>query len=227
MKSKIFQNVYVPGISCIRVISGIASSVAISMAALAPACVAQTASVEVPTPPAAIAAATTVSGANNSISRVASGAETLHVIVGHSLFLNTKLRLRRVYVADPAILNSITVSPSQLLVTAMTPGVSSLILIDESGQAQSYVVSSDLDIQGMRTAISEAMKENTVSVEAAGESSMLDTLGTIDGRRGFVRDADYTTWGGGAAVACRTELRPLPRLPRPRRCILSGYARVR
>jgi pilus assembly protein CpaC len=173
VNSKIFQNVQLPGISCIRVVSGVAAAIVISMAALSPTCVAQTASVVVPTPPADIAAAASIPGAQSSISRVAAGAETLHVIVGHSLFLNTKLRLRRVYVADPAILNSITLTPNQIIVTAMTPGVSSLILLDEAGQAQSYVVSSDLDIQGMRSAISDAMKENTVNVEASGDRVIL------------------------------------------------------
>jgi pilus assembly protein CpaC len=167
VNSKIFQNVHRSGTS------GARKAVATALITVTPACLAQNASVAVPTPPAAIAAATAIPGASSSISRVASGAETLHVIVGHSLFLNTKLRLRRVYVADPAILNSITLSPSQIIVTAMTPGVSSLILLDESGQAQSYVISSDLDIQGMRSAISQAMKENTVSVEASGDRVIL------------------------------------------------------
>ncbi len=109
-----------------------------------------------------------IPGASGGISRVTSGAETLHVLVGHSLFLNTRSRLRRVYVADPNILNSVTLSPNQIVVTAMTSGTSSLILLDETGQALSYVVSSDLDVAGLRVAMTEAMRGNAVDVEGSG-----------------------------------------------------------
>ncbi len=171
MKTKIFQPVHVARTPGSRAAFG---ALAATLIALAPACVAQTVAVEVPVPPtAALVAAAGIPGASSSISRVTSGAETLHLLVGHSLFLNTKLRLRKVFIADPTIVNSITVNPNQLLITAATPGVSSLILMDEAGQAQSYVVSSDLDIQGMRTAISEAMGQNTVNVEASGNRVIL------------------------------------------------------
>lgn len=138
------------------------------------ACSAQTASVETPPPPAIMAAS--MPGGTNSIVRVASGSDPLHILVGRSLVLNTKARLRRVYVADPAVLNSITLSPTQIIVTAMTAGVSSLILLDETGQAQSYVVSSDVDVQGLRTAISQATRDdssNTVNVEGSGDRVLL------------------------------------------------------
>jgi pilus assembly protein CpaC len=138
-----------------------------------------TAQLNPPPSPGAAIAAVTVPGAVNSITRVASGSETLHVVVGHSLFLNTKFRLRRVYVADPAVLNSVTLSPNQIIVTAMTPGVSSLILLDETGQAQSFVVSSDLDVQGLRTAISQAMRDDSVTVDGSGARVILSgTVGT-------------------------------------------------
>jgi pilus assembly protein CpaC len=142
------------------------------MAATPPVVIAQTASVVPPPPPNGIVAVT-VPSANASITRVASGSETLHLVVGHSLFLNTKLRLRKVYVADPAILNSITLNPNQIIVTAMTPGVSSLIVLDEAGQAQSYVISSDLDVTGLRTAIDAAVHNDVVNVEGNGGRVLL------------------------------------------------------
>jgi pilus assembly protein CpaC len=114
-------------------------------------------------------AASPIPGASASISRVTSGAEMLHVVVGHSLFLNTRSRLRRVYVADPNILNSVTLSPNQIVVTAMASGISSLILLDEAGQTQSYVVSSDLDVAGLRTAMFQAMHGDIVNIEGNGD----------------------------------------------------------
>jgi pilus assembly protein CpaC len=147
--------------------SCVAAALIVAMTATPPVVIAQTASVEPPLPPNGIVAVT-VPSANASITRVASGSETLHLVVGHSLFLNTKLRLRKVYVADPAILNSITLSPTQIIVTAMTPGVSSLIVLDEAGQAQSYVISSDVDVTSLRTAIDAAVHDDVVNVEGNG-----------------------------------------------------------
>ncbi len=109
--------------------------------------------------------------------RPGSDAKTLHVTVGHSIFLDTKTRLRRVYVADPAVLNSVTLTPNEIIVTAMQPGVSSLTLLDEGGQAQSYVISSDIDIDGLRSAMTQAMRGNNVKVDGSGASVTLS--GTV------------------------------------------------
>jgi len=106
-------------------------------------------------------------GVSSSVSR-AGGGETLHVLVGHSLFLNTRSRLRRVYVADPSVLNSVTLTPNQIVVTAVTSGISTLVLLDEAGQAQSYIVSADLDVAGLRVAMAEAMHSNAVKIEGSG-----------------------------------------------------------
>ena len=119
-------------------------------------------------PGISIVDATTMSGGTASITRVASGAHTLHLTVGHSMFIDTRARLRRVYIADPAVLTSVTMSPNQILVTAMSAGLSSLTLMDESGQAQSYVVSSDVDVEGLRTAMAEALRGDAVKVNVSG-----------------------------------------------------------
>jgi pilus assembly protein CpaC len=128
--------------------------------AISPACLAQDAS--------APAVAAAVPNALGSVSRAASDGRTLHVMVGHSIFVDTKTRLRRVYVADPAVLNSVTLTPNEIIVTAMTPGVSSLTLLDEAGQAQSYVVSSDLDIDGLRAAMAQTAHGDSIKIEGGG-----------------------------------------------------------
>ncbi len=114
--------------------------------------------IDVPSAPTAMA----------SVARAASDAKTLHVMVGHSIFIDTKSRLRRVYVADSAVLNSVTLTPNQIIVTAMTPGISSLTLLDEAGQAQSYVISSDIDIDGLRSAMSEIVRGDSVKIDGIG-----------------------------------------------------------
>jgi len=104
----------------------------------------------------------------SSVSRVAAVGKALHVTVGHSIFIDTKTRLRRVYVTDPTILSSVTLSPTQIVVTAMSPGVSSLTLLDETSQAQSYVISSDVDVDGLRVAMAEAMRGDAVKIDGSG-----------------------------------------------------------
>ncbi len=127
--------------------------------------------------PAPSFATVSIGGTSAGVSRLATAEKTLHVVVGHSFFLNTQFRLHRIYVTDPAILTSLTLAPSQAVVTAMAPGISSLILQDEIGQTQSYVVSSDVDVEGLRTALSGAMKDDTVRVEATGTHVTLE--GTV------------------------------------------------
>ena len=61
--------------------------------------------------------------------------QTVHLVVGRSLYINTPTRLRRVYVSNPDVLNSFTASPNQIVVTAKGPGVSSLILWNDTGQS--------------------------------------------------------------------------------------------
>jgi pilus assembly protein CpaC len=149
--------------------AGVAAAAAVlSTVALSLACAAQAAAVSEVAAVSNIAASP-IPGASGSISRVTSGAEMLHVTVGHSLFLNTRSRLRRVYLSDPAMLNSVTLSPNQIVVTAMGSGISSLVILDEAGQAQSYVVSSDLDVAGLRSAMSEAMHGDAVNIEGSGD----------------------------------------------------------
>jgi pilus assembly protein CpaC len=163
--------------------AGVAAVVALSTVALSAACGAQATTVsEVAT--VSNIGVSPIPGALGSISRVTSGAEMLHVTVGHSLFLNTKSRLHRVYVSDPSLLNSVTLSPNQIVVTAMASGTSSLVILDEVGQAQSYVVSSDLDIAGLRTAMSQAMHGDMVNIEGSGDRV------TLSGKVGSEAQAD-------------------------------------
>ena len=164
--------------------AGVAAAAAVlTTVALSVACAAQAAAVSEVAAVSNIAGSP-IPGASGSISRVTSGAEMLHVTVGHSLFLNTRSRLRRVYLSDPNMLNSVTLSPNQIVVTAMGSGISSLVILDEAGQAQSYVVSSDLDVAGLRSAMSEAMHGDAVNIEGSGDRV------TLSGKVGSDAQAD-------------------------------------
>ena len=117
---------------------------------------------------ASIVDAATGTNAIASVGRSAPNAKMLHVTLGHSIFINTRMRLKRVYVADPGVVTSATLTPNQIVVTAMNPGISSLTLLDETGQAQSYVISSDIDLDGLRSAMAEQLKGYKIDVQGAG-----------------------------------------------------------
>jgi pilus assembly protein CpaC len=108
-----------------------------------------------------------------------------HLVVGRSMFINTQNRLRRVYVSNPAVLDSFTASPNQIVVTAKAPGVSSLILWDELGASQVYLISSDIDVSELSHALRDAMPSENVRAEGheqevalAGRVSSLDAAET-------------------------------------------------
>jgi len=107
-------------------------------------------------------------GAFSAITHTPTENNVMHIVMGHQVFIDTKSRLRRVYVADPAVLNSVTLTPNQIVVTAVGPGLSSLTLLDEIGRAQSYMISSDADLSGLRSALEAALSHDHITVEGSG-----------------------------------------------------------
>jgi pilus assembly protein CpaC len=110
-----------------------------------------------------------------------SASQPLHVLVGQSIFITTISRLKRVYVSDPLVVDSFTSSPTQIVVTGKTPGVSSLILWDQEGQSATYWVSSDLNIANLQTEIHQALPNDDIHVEAHQERISLSGTVTSDG----------------------------------------------
>lgn len=112
---------------------------------------------------------------------------SLHLIVGRSMFVNSSERLRRIYVSNPDVLDSMTSSPHQIVVTAKSAGVSSLILWDETGHSQAYEVTSDIDVAGLRTALRDAMPAENIRVIA--REDQVGLAGTVSDQA----DADEAT----------------------------------
>jgi pilus assembly protein CpaC len=90
----------------------------------------------------------------------------VRILLGRSIMFETPRRLKRVYVSNPLVIDSFTASPTQIVVTAKTPGVSSLILWDEAGESQTYLVSSDTDVANLQQEIHEAMPNDDIRVES-------------------------------------------------------------
>jgi pilus assembly protein CpaC len=107
------------------------------------------------------------------------GSQSLHMLVGQSIFIKTPARLKRVYVGNPAVVDSFPSTPSQVVITAKTPGVSSLIVWDELGRSQTYKISSDLDVTSLRNEIREALPHDSIRVEAQQDRvSLSGTVGS-------------------------------------------------
>jgi pilus assembly protein CpaC len=92
--------------------------------------------------------------------------QSVHVQVGRSIILNTQARLRRIVVSNPNVLDTTTVSPTQVVVTAKAPGSSSLVLWDEGSNARIVDVYADVDISGLSDGIKSAYPRDSVQIEA-------------------------------------------------------------
>ena len=104
---------------------------------------------------------------------------TTHLAVGHVMFLNTRARVKRIYIANPAVLDSYTVSPNQIVVTAKAPGLSSVVVWDENDESQTYMVSSDVDVDELRASLQQAFPNEGLDVQGReGKVVLSGSVGT-------------------------------------------------
>ena len=69
--------------------------------------------------------------------------ETLHVLVGKSIVINVQTPLTRVLSSNPAAVETMATSPTQVVIEGKATGSSSLILWDASGRSQVFDVVTD------------------------------------------------------------------------------------
>lgn len=122
-----------------------------------------------------------VNGAEISanFSTVSPEQKTIHVLVSRSLFVNAVQKLSRIYITDPSVISAYAATPNQVLVTAKAPGVSSLVVWDQSGESKSFIVSSDLDISNLESSIRETMPAEDIHVASdAGRVMLSGVVGT-------------------------------------------------
>jgi pilus assembly protein CpaC len=94
--------------------------------------------------------------------------QTLHVLVGKSVVVNVSAPLTRVLSSNPAAIETMATSPTEVVLEGKAAGVSSVILWDSSGHSQVLDVEVDLDVSGLRTAIQRAYPTEQLEVEADG-----------------------------------------------------------
>jgi pilus assembly protein CpaC len=104
--------------------------------------------------------------------------QTLHLIVGRSLFLESSEKLHRVYVSNPVVLDALAASPLEVVLTAKAPGTSSLVLWSNGGAPKLYTVLADVDVAGLRDSLAQALPGDQVEVEA--QQGRVHLSGVVD-----------------------------------------------
>jgi pilus assembly protein CpaC len=99
--------------------------------------------------------------------------EPLVLELGHSTVLRTQRRLQRVYVSNPDVLDCITASPHDLILTAKAGGSSSLAVWTEDGAASLYDVRADADLAEPATALKQAFPHEHLAIESQGGRLLL------------------------------------------------------
>ena len=99
--------------------------------------------------------------------------QTLHVLVGKSVVVNVQAPLARVLSSNPAAVETIATSPTQVVVEGKSAGSSSLILWDQSGNSQMLDVVVDVDVTGLRSAIDRGYPNQHINVQADGAKLIL------------------------------------------------------
>ena len=98
---------------------------------------------------------------------------SLRITVGHTQLLECASGLKRVYVGSPAVLHTFSQGTQELLVTAKTPGLSSLVLWKTDGSRVVLTVQADLDTQPLQAALAAAFPAEQIEVAADQEKLVL------------------------------------------------------
>ncbi|PYL87349.1 MAG: type II and III secretion system protein [Verrucomicrobia bacterium] len=104
----------------------------------------------------------------SSPQNVSSEGQALHILVGKSVVVNVQAPITRVLSSNPAVIETLATSPTEIVVEGRAPGSSSLILWDQSGRSQMLDVIVDVDVAGLRSAIERSYPDQHIDVQADG-----------------------------------------------------------
>ena len=104
----------------------------------------------------------------------------VHLTVGHLVFLTTHTRVKRIYIANPNVLDSYTVNTNQIVISAKQAGVTSVVVWDTADRQQVYTVSSDMSVEDLRAAMQHAFPQEKIGVEAGEGHILLSGTATTD-----------------------------------------------
>ncbi|MDP9050242.1 MAG: type II and III secretion system protein family protein [Acidobacteriota bacterium] len=92
--------------------------------------------------------------------------DVLHITVGRSIVFTSGAPLHRVYVGNPSVLQTFTSGSTEIVLTAKSSGVSSLVIWDEAGCNRLYSVFADIDPESLRDSLAQAFPGSSIHVEA-------------------------------------------------------------
>src|SRR5262249_59369340 len=78
--------------------------------------------------------------------------QVLHILVNKSVVINTQAPITRILTSNPAVIETVATSPTQVVVSGKAPGTSSLIILDMPDRSQILDVIVEPDIAALRRA---------------------------------------------------------------------------
>src|SRR6266700_1455207 len=99
--------------------------------------------------------------------------QALHVFVGKSVVINLQAPVTRILSSNPAVIDTLATSPTQIVVEGKSAGASSLILWDATGHSQMLDVTVDVNIAHLRTALEQTYPGQQISVQSDGAHLLL------------------------------------------------------
>lgn len=123
--------------------------------------------------------------------------QALHVFVGKSVVINLQSPVTRILSSNPAIMDTLATSPTQVVVEGKAAGSSSLILWDASGHSQMLDVTVDVNVSKLRAALEQTYPSEAINVQSDGAHLIL--IGTVS-------DAKIVDDVGKMATAYSTSL---------------------
>ena len=103
--------------------------------------------------------------------------QALHIFVGKSVVINVQAPVTRILSSNPATIETLATSPTQVVVEGKAPGSSSLILWDAASHSQMLDVTVDVDVSSLRSAIEQTFPGEDVKIQSDGAHLIL--TGTV------------------------------------------------
>ncbi len=103
--------------------------------------------------------------------------QALHIFVGKSVVINLQTPVTRILSSNPAVIETLATSPTQVVVEGKAAGSSSLILWDTAGHSQMLDVTVDVNVASLRNAIEQTYPNEKITVQSDGAHLIL--TGTV------------------------------------------------
>src|SRR3954452_19334520 len=103
--------------------------------------------------------------------------QALHVFVGKSVVINVQAPVTRILSSNPAVIETLATSPTQIVVEGKAAGSSSLIFWDSSGHSQMLDVTVDVNVAYLRSALEQSFPGESINVQSDGAHLIL--TGTV------------------------------------------------